>query len=175
MQKNLEGLGLLEAYYGDLDNALVYYKKSLAIFESLAKKANTIEAKADLSSIYAQIGLTKGARNEVKQAWKCCHKAPKISKTLIRQTKQIEVIELHAKNYCAVGIVETYLGRLRRARKNYLQSLRLRKMCLGESVTAKLAFAKCLDKLGGVEGKLGNAQAAQEYARKAAEIRARFS
>ena len=175
LAKNLEGLGLLEAYYGDLDNALVYYKKSLAIFESLAKKANAIEAKADLSSIYAQIGLTEGARNELKQAWKCCHKALKISKTLIRQTKQTEIIELHAKNYCMIGMVEAYLGRLRRARKNYLQSLRFRKMCLGESVTAKLAFAECLNKLGEVERKLGNEQAAQEYARKAAEIRARFS
>ncbi len=90
MSINYNKLGEIAQACGKLSEAEEWFRKSLAIDESLAEETNTVESRRDLSVSYEKIGNIANARGKLSEAEEWYRKSLAIDESLAEETNTVE-------------------------------------------------------------------------------------
>lgn len=151
-------IGMIYRNQGDYKNALDYYTKALAVWESVFSPNHP-----DVATSYDNIGVVYYKQGDYEKALTYHNKALSIRKTIFEENNP-DV----ATSYNNIGSVYESQGEYEKALEYYNKTLNIGKNVLEENHPN---MASCYNNIGFVYSKLGDYEKALEYYNKALGIR----
>ena len=167
-----ESLGYIAEDQGKLGEAEEWYRKGLAIRESLAEETNTVEFRRDLSLSFERLGVIAQARSKQNEAEEWYRKGLAICESLAEETNMIQFRRDLSVSYNKLGYIAEARGKLSEAEEWYRKNLAIAEFLAEE--TNSIPFRRDLSVsygfLGDIAKARGKLSEAEEWYRKSLAI-----